>query len=155
MPTHFLGGVSDAAQNSMFFDMPANRPNRLHSYFNDFNTFAVADWTITTTEAGASSASEALTDEQFGALLGNVAGIDDLIKLAPAAGGAGRLFGGLASALGGSQGALLANIVGGFSQLGLTPDHAKRFAPVMLDFVRSHAGADAAAQLEAALRAGR
>jgi hypothetical protein len=101
------------------------------------------------------AARERLGAEQFGALLGNVAGIDDLIKLAPAAGGAGRLFGGLASALGGSQGALLANIVGGFSQLGLTPDHAKRFAPVMLDFVRSHAGADAAAQLEAALRAGR
>jgi hypothetical protein len=101
------------------------------------------------------AARERLGAEQFGALLGNVAGIDDLIKLAPSAGGAGRLFGGLASALGGSQGALLANIVGGFSQLGLTPDHAKRFAPVMLDFVRSHAGADAAAQLEAALRAGR
>lgn len=69
MPSHWFGGVSDAMPTSMFSEMPALRPNRLHSYFNDFNTFAVADWTITTTEAGASSASEALTDEQFGALL--------------------------------------------------------------------------------------
>lgn len=40
-----------------------------HEYFNDFNTYVAADWTITTTEAGLGSATEALADEQFGALL--------------------------------------------------------------------------------------
>jgi len=69
MPTHFISGLSDAPQTSMFADMPVLRPDRVHSYFNDFLTFNTADWTITTTEAGAGDATEALTDEQFGALL--------------------------------------------------------------------------------------
>ena len=69
MPTHFFGGISDAMPTSMFYDMPAARPNRLYTFFDDFNMFAAADWTITTTEAGAGDAAEALTDEQFGALL--------------------------------------------------------------------------------------
>lgn len=69
MPTHFIGGVSDATVGSMFFEMPDFRPDRLHTFFDDFHTFTVADWTITTTEAGAGSATEALADEQFGALL--------------------------------------------------------------------------------------
>lgn len=40
-----------------------------HEYFNDFDEYTAADWVITTTEGGAGSATEALADEQFGALL--------------------------------------------------------------------------------------
>lgn len=40
-----------------------------HVYFNDFHEYVAADWTITTTEAGGSSATEALTNAEYGALL--------------------------------------------------------------------------------------
>lgn len=69
MPSHWTGGISDAHPATFFAPMPVLRPDRVHSYFNDFHTFNTADWTITTTEAGAGSATEALADEQFGALL--------------------------------------------------------------------------------------
>lgn len=54
-----------------FRDILANVGNKtaFHEYFNDFNDYTAGDWTITTTEAGAGSATEALADEQFGALL--------------------------------------------------------------------------------------
>jgi len=53
--------------NAMIFWPDA--PRGVHEYFNDFNTYAAAEWTITTTEAGAGSATEALTNVKGGALL--------------------------------------------------------------------------------------
>lgn len=44
-------------------------PTLFHFYFNDFNAYAAGDWTITTTEAGAGSATEALTAGRGGLLL--------------------------------------------------------------------------------------
>lgn len=41
----------------------------VHEFFDDFNTYAAGDWTITTTEAGAGSATEALADGVGGLLL--------------------------------------------------------------------------------------
>lgn len=64
-----------------FRDVLSNVGNKtaFHEFFDDFDTFATGDWTITTTEAGTGSATEALADEQFGALLvTNAAGDDDL-----------------------------------------------------------------------------
>lgn len=68
-PTRFTGGVTTAEKPATlgFFGLPD--PTGWHTYFNDFDTFAVGDWTITTTEAGAGSATEALTDIDGGALL--------------------------------------------------------------------------------------
>jgi len=51
-------------------------------YFNDFHSFTAADFTITTTEAGAGSATEAIQDAGLGVLLlTNAAGDDDLDSL--------------------------------------------------------------------------
>ena len=69
MPTHFRGGVSDALPNTTYFEYPTMSPNRLYRYENDFNTYTAGDWTITTTEDGGNSATEALTDDAFGVLL--------------------------------------------------------------------------------------
>lgn len=68
-PTRFTSGVSTAASSSALamFGMPD--PTKWHVYFNDFDTYTAAEWTITTTEAGAGSATEALTDIAGGALL--------------------------------------------------------------------------------------
>jgi hypothetical protein len=40
-----------------------------HVFFDDFDKFAAADWTVTTVEAGAGSATEALANEDGGVLL--------------------------------------------------------------------------------------
>jgi hypothetical protein len=74
------------------------------------------------------------------------------MKKAPAAGGGfGGLLGGLAGAVGGNAG-LIATIVGGFGKLGLKAEDAKRFAPLILEYLRTKAGPDAVAKLEQTLR---
>ena len=100
------------------------------------------------------AARDKLGSGEFASLLGGMTDLDDLIRKAPEAGGASKLFGGFASALGGGNAALLATIVSSFSKLGLTPEHAKGFVPVMMEFLRKNVGKDTAAKLEKTLRAG-
>jgi hypothetical protein len=99
------------------------------------------------------AAREKLGGAEFDQLLGNLPGLGDLMKKAPASGGGGLagMFGGLASAMGGNA-ALIATIVGGFGKLGLTTDHAKKFVPVILEFLRSKVGPDVVSKLEKTLR---
>jgi hypothetical protein len=96
------------------------------------------------------AAQDKLGNAEFQRVLGSLPGLNELLRQAPANGGG--LLGGLASALGGNA-ALLANVVSGFGRLGLSPDMAKRFVPIMLDFLRKHVGADVVAEIEGALRA--
>lgn len=50
-----------------------------HTWFDDFDKYTVADWTLTTTEAGAGSATEAIGDADGGVLVvTNDAADDDL-----------------------------------------------------------------------------
>lgn len=67
-PTRFTK-VTNAPKTSTLADLVTMDPTRVHMFFDDFDTFAVGDWVITTTEAGAGSATEALTDVDGGALL--------------------------------------------------------------------------------------
>ncbi len=99
------------------------------------------------------AAKDKMGGEEFGKLLGGVPGLGDLMKKAPATGGGGLggLLGGIAGAVGGNAG-LIATIVQGFGKLGLSAEDAKRFAPVMMDFLRSKAGPDVASKLENILR---
>lgn len=61
----------------MFQPYPSDQT--FYGYFNDFMTYAAADFTITTTEAGTGSATEALTSGAGGQiLLTNAAGDNDL-----------------------------------------------------------------------------
>jgi hypothetical protein len=53
----------------MWDDYPIGRPGRFAVHYDDFFTFTVSDWTITTTEGGSGDATEALTDETNGVLL--------------------------------------------------------------------------------------
>ena len=64
----------------------------------------------------------------------------------------GKLLGGLASALGGGNAAVIASIVTGFGKLGLTQQHAQQFVPVILEFLRGKVGKDVVATLEKTLR---
>lgn len=67
--TRFPRGVNNAALNSTLHHLTTVDPTKLHIFFDDFDKYAAGDWTITTTEAGAGSATEALTDVDGGALL--------------------------------------------------------------------------------------
>ncbi len=99
------------------------------------------------------AAKDKLGPDEFTRLLGGVPGLGDLMKKAPAAGGGlGGLLGGIAGAMGGNA-ALISTIVGGFGKLGLTADDARKFAPVMFEFLRSKVSPDVAAKLEKTLRA--
>lgn len=111
----------------------------------------------TQAEGGAAVLLKAARDkmggEEFGKLLGGVPGLNDLLKKAPASGGGlGGLLGGIAGAVGGNAG-LIATIVGGFGKLGLSAEDAKRFAPVMMDYLRGKVGPDITSKLEKTLRA--
>jgi len=64
---------SPAVGASMWEDCPVlaalQDPALAHRYFNDFYDYTAADWTITTTETGGGSATEALSDAAGGVLL--------------------------------------------------------------------------------------
>jgi hypothetical protein len=96
------------------------------------------------------AAKDKLGGAEFSRMLGSVPGIDALANKAPS--GGGGLLGGLASLAGGNT-ALLANIVSGFSKLNLTTEHAQKFVPVILDYLRTKVGPDVVARLEKTLRA--
>ncbi|TXH48511.1 MAG: hypothetical protein E6Q97_24610 [Desulfurellales bacterium] len=68
-PARFPFGVTTASKQETlgFFGLPD--PTKWHVFFDDFVRFAAAEWTITTTEAGASSATEALGDAAGGVLV--------------------------------------------------------------------------------------
>ena len=54
-------------------------PTQWHTFFSDFDHYISTDWVVTTTEAGAGSATEAISDADGGVLLlTNAAGDNDL-----------------------------------------------------------------------------
>ena len=67
--TRFPSGVTNIGPNKALSSFGMPDPTSWHVFFDDFDRFVVGDWTITTTEAGAGSATEALTDVDGGALL--------------------------------------------------------------------------------------
>ena len=69
MTTRFQNGITTAARGSTLNDFILPDPTEAHIYFNDFDTYVAGDWTITTTEAGAGSATEALGDADGGVLV--------------------------------------------------------------------------------------
>ena len=78
MTTHFTSGVTNVGADSTLGKFKAPAPHKYHTYFNDFDTYLASDWTITTTEDGTGSATEALADGGGGLLLvTNAAGDND------------------------------------------------------------------------------
>ena len=103
-------------------------------------------------------AQEKLGSADFGKIASSLGGVQDLIKAAPAAGGAANMLGGLASMLGGGAtgkaaggAAVLAQLVSGFSSLGLNKDMIAKFVPVILGFAQSKGGDTVKALLQKAL----
>jgi hypothetical protein len=94
-----------------------------------------------------------LSAGDFSKVAATVPGIDSLIKSAPAvsknpaAGGVSGLGSSVPGGLGG-----LASLAGPFKKLGLSPDMATKFVPVLTGFVGSKGGADVASLLGGALK---
>jgi hypothetical protein len=76
-----------------------------------------------------------------------VPGMDDLLKAAPKMGGGGSdPLSQMGSALPGKAGAM-ASVAGSFKQLGLSPQMAAKFLPIMTQFVKVKGGANVAGLL--------
>src|ERR1044071_626210 len=99
------------------------------------------------------AAKDKLGEGEFSKLVGAVPGLSDLVKKAPPSGGGGLggLLGGLAGAVGGNA-ALISTVLGGFGKLGLGAEDARRFVPVIMDFLRKKVGPDVVSKLEKTLR---
>lgn len=104
-------------------------------------------------------AKEKLYAGEFQQIANVVPGMTDLLKAAPESGGGmmGAL-GSMASAFGGGLGGKmeglgnLANLAGGFSQLGLGTDMIGKFIPVVVSFVQSQGGDSLKGLLEKVLK---
>lgn len=78
MTTRFPNGITTVKKTNPLGEFGLPDPTGWHVFFDDFDRFVAGDWTITTTEAGAGSASEVLADEDGGVLLlTNAAGDND------------------------------------------------------------------------------
>lgn len=67
-PTRLPKGLAFALKKEPEGEVQVPNPAYWHSWFDDFDKFVAADWTITTTEAGTGTASEAIQDEDGGVL---------------------------------------------------------------------------------------
>lgn len=77
--SRFTNGVTNNTKENILGQLIDTDPTRLHTYFNDFDSYIAGDWTVTETQAGAT---QALTDADGGVLLlTNSAADDDLVAL--------------------------------------------------------------------------
>ncbi len=99
-------------------------------------------------------AKEKLPAGDFSQVANAVPGINDLLGAAPKGGGVMGAVGGFASSLGGKVGGLgdLANLAGGFSQLGLDSGMVGKFVPLVLSYVQGQGGDTAKGLLEKVLK---
>lgn len=98
-------------------------------------------------------AKQQLSAGDFSKMADAVPGIGSLIAAAPKTGGSGSMMGGLASSMGdmGGKAGALGSLTQSFSQLGLSPDMASKFIPVVLDFVKSQGGENVMGMLKGVL----
>jgi hypothetical protein len=94
-----------------------------------------------------------LSAADFSKVAATVPGIDSLIKSAPAASknSASSGLSGLTSALPGGMGGIT-SVAGTFNKLGMSPDMAAKFVPVLTQFVQSRGGSSVASLLGGALK---
>ena len=64
--TRFPNGVTNVGEDSLFAAMGQLAPTKFHTYWEDFDYYTAANWTVTETQAGAT---QALTDGDGGLLL--------------------------------------------------------------------------------------
>jgi hypothetical protein len=77
--TRFPNGVTNVGEDSLFAQLGQPAATLFHTYFEDFDYYTAANWTVTETQAGAT---QALADGDGGLLLlTNTAADNDLVSL--------------------------------------------------------------------------
>jgi hypothetical protein len=93
-----------------------------------------------------------LSAGDFSKVAGAVPGMDGLLKAAPKAeSGGSSALGSLGSKLPGGAGGL-ASVAGSFQSLGLSPDMAAKFVPVMTKFLESKGGSSVGSLFAGAMK---
>ena len=78
-PQRFSNGVTNVGSDKAMGQFLAPDPTKVHLFFDDFDTYTAAQWTLTETDAGAT---QALTDGDGGLLLiTNTAAENDAVSL--------------------------------------------------------------------------
>ena len=92
MTTHFTSGVTNVTATGSVGKLKLPDPIKFHTQTLDFDRYTVADWTVTTVELGAGSATEALTSADGGVLLLTNAAADNDFDSLQWAGGSGATY---------------------------------------------------------------
>lgn len=95
-------------------------------------------------------AKQRLTSDEFSKISSAVPGMSTLLKAAPSSGQSSELSS-LEGSLPGNMGHM-AEVAGAFHKLGLSPDMAGKFLPIMSKFVETRGGSSTASLLEKALK---
>jgi len=83
----------------------------------------------------------------------DIPGADDLLRKAPPPSTLSSLAGGLGSLLGGrSSPGRWASLAASFTELGVDLDTAKKFGPIVIDYVKHHGGEDIVDKMKVALK---
>jgi hypothetical protein len=89
----------------------------------------------------------------FDEFVRDIPGADELLRKAPPPSTLSSLAGGLGSLLGGrSSPGRWAGLAASFTELGVDLDTAKKFGPIVIDYVRHHGGEDIVDKMKAALK---
>ena len=98
------------------------------------------------------AAEKHLSREDFAAFVADVPGAAKLLKDAPPPSAISSLAGGLGSLLGGSKSpGRWAGLAASFTELGIPLDTAKKFGPIVIDYVEHHGGEDLVDRIREAL----
>ena len=98
------------------------------------------------------AAEKHLSREDFAAFVKDVPGAAKLLKEAPPPSAISSLAGGLGSLLGGRKSpGRWAGIAASFTELGIPLDTAKKFGPIVIDYVEHHGGEDLVDRIREAL----
>src|SRR5262245_14034256 len=94
-----------------------------------------------------------LKPADFKRLLADLPGADKLLKAAPPPSPLSSIAGGLGSLLGSrSSAGRWAGLAASFSELGIDLATAKKFGPIVMDYVREQGGADLVDKMKTALK---
>lgn len=94
-----------------------------------------------------------LSRADFEQFVADVPGADKLLKNAPAQSTLTSLAGGLGSLLGGRSGAgRWAGLAAAFTEIGVDLDTAKKFGPIVIEYVRQHGGENLVDKIRVALK---
>ena len=91
--------------------------------------------------------------EDFNEFVADIPGADELLRKAPPPSTLSSLAGGLGSLFGGrSSPGRWAGLAASFTELGVDLDTAKKFGPIVIDYVRHHGGEEIVDKMKVALK---